>query len=58
MCLWVVRDLVELVDDVLRRGLIGVSHAEVDDVGALPAQLHLSGIDLAEHVGRQALDSS
>ena len=58
MCFGVVGDLVELVDDVLRCGLIGIAHPQIDDVDALPPELHLPRVDLAEDVGRQAFDAS
>jgi len=52
------RCLCELVYDRLRRGQVGVAHAEVDDVLAAPARLCLQVIDLAEDVGRQAIDAA
>ncbi len=47
----------QLFDDVLRRRLIGVAHAEVDDVLAPSAGLGLQVIDDVEDVGRQAFDA-
>jgi len=47
----------QLVDDVPRRGLVGIAHAEVDHV--LPA-LARGGLELAgdvEHIRRQAFDA-
>jgi len=50
------RGLHQLVDDVLRRGLVRIAHAEIDDVLA-PAPG--SGLQLAgdvEYIGREPLD--
>ncbi len=44
----------ELVDDVLRRRQIRVSHAEINDVGTGVAGLRFEAVDLFEDVGRQA----
>jgi hypothetical protein len=51
------RDLVELGDDVGRRGPVGVAHAHVDDVLATPAGRELElGRDV-EDVGREAVNA-
>src|SRR5436190_7731341 len=50
------RRLHQLVDDVLRRGLVGVAHAEIDDVLPSRSRLGLEIVDDAEDVGRQPLD--
>ena len=47
----------KLVDDVLRRGKIGVSHPQVDDVLAGVAQFRLELHHDREYVRRQPLDS-
>ena len=51
------RDLDQLIDDVLRRGLIGIAHAEIDDVFAASARSHFELAHLIEHVGWQALNA-
>jgi hypothetical protein len=51
------RRLGELLHDVLRRGQVGVAHAQVDDVRALVAHLHLEFVDLGEDIRRQAVDT-
>ena len=51
------RGLHQLVDDMLRRGLIGIAHAEVDDVFAAPARRHFEFADHVEHVGRKTLNA-
>jgi len=45
----------ELVHHVLGRGQVGVAHAQVHDVGALVAQLHLELVDRGENIGRQTV---
>ena len=47
----------QLFDDVFRRRLIGIAHAEVDDVLAARARLGLQIVDDVEDVGRQAFDA-
>jgi hypothetical protein len=51
------RGLHQLVDDVLGGGLIGVAHAEVDDILAPGSSLRLQFIDDIEDVRRKALDA-
>ena len=51
------RGFAQLVDDVLRGRLIGIAHAEIDDVLATVAGRHLEIVHLAENVGRQAVDA-
>ena len=51
------RRLDELVDDVRRRGLVGVAHAEVDDVLAAMTCGRLELVDGAEDVRGQAVDA-
>ncbi len=46
-----------LFDDVRRRGLVRIAHAEVDDVLAPPPGGHLQVAGDVEDVGRQPLDS-
>ena len=41
----------------LRRGAVGIAHAEVDDVLAARPRRRLHRIDFGEDVGRQALDA-
>ena len=47
----------ELVDDVLRGGLIRIAHAEIDDVLAARTGRHLQLADDVEDIGGQALDA-
>jgi len=49
------RNLAQLVDDVLRRGLIRVAHAQIDDV--LPGQPRgmTHGVDLRDYIGGHSL---
>src|SRR5688500_152637 len=56
MVLRILRGLHELGDDVLRRGHVGIAHAEIDDVLAARARFGLEVVDDGEHVGRQTLD--
>ncbi|MDC4225747.1 MAG: hypothetical protein MPW15_16225 [Candidatus Manganitrophus sp.] len=51
------RGLDELVDDVLRRRLVRVAHAEIDHVLAALTGLRLQLVDDVEHIRRQPLDS-
>ena len=57
MCIAALRRFYQLVDDVLRRRLIRVAHAEIDDVLASGAGPLLEIADDVEHVGRQPLDT-
>ena len=41
----------------LRRGQIGIAHAEIDDIGACIACRGLGAVDLLEHIGRQTSDA-
>ena len=50
-------DFAELVDDMLRRGQVGVAHAEIDDVTPGLARGMAQGVDLRDDIGRQALDA-
>ena len=45
----------QLVDNVLGRRHVGVTHAEVDNILARRAMGSLNRVDLVEDVGRQAL---
>ena len=45
------RGLDELVDDMRRRGLVGIAHAEIDDVLAGAARLETQLADRVEDVG-------
>ncbi len=47
----------QLVDDVLRRGLVRITHAEIDDILASRARLRLQLIDNIENVRWQPLDA-
>ena len=47
----------ELVHDMLRRGLIGIAHAEVDDILTPGPRGVLEFRHNGENVGRQALDT-
>ena len=52
----IARRLDQLLDDRRRRRLVGIAHAEVDDVAPGRPGLRLHRVDLAEHVRRQAAD--
>ncbi len=41
----------QLVDDVLRSGLIGVAHAQIDDIGSFLAQTKFDLIELSQQIG-------
>jgi hypothetical protein len=47
----------ELVDDMGGRRAVRIPHAEIDDVLAAPAGLHLEFSRDAENVRREALDA-
>ena len=47
----------ELVDDVLWRGLIGITHAEVDDIFTPRPGCRLQFVDDIEDIRRQAPNS-
>ena len=49
-------DFYQLIDDMLRRGLIRIPHAEIDDVLSPRPRLCLQLIDDIEDVGRKAFD--
>jgi hypothetical protein len=53
----IARRLDQLVDDMLRRRLIGVAHAEIDDVFTGGASSGLHRVDFSEDVRREALDA-
>src|SRR5438128_6098627 len=57
MGLWILDGLDELGDDMRRRRAVGIAHAKIDDVAPRGARLGFQCIDLAENVGRQALDA-
>ena len=47
----------QFIDDMFRGGLIGIAHAEVDDVLAARAGLSFQVVDDVEDIGRQAFDA-
>ncbi len=51
----VARHLDQLFDDMLRRRLVRIAHAEIDDVLAGRAGARLHRVDFGEHIGRQTL---
>ena len=53
----VLHRLDELGDDVRRGRAVGIAHAEIDHVAPGGARLGLQRVDLAEDVGRKALDA-
>ena len=57
MCITALCRLDELVDDVLRSRLIGIPHAEVDDVFPARPRLCLQLIDNIENIRGQPLDA-
>ena len=44
--------LSQLVDDVLRSGLVGIAHAQIDDIGPFLAQTKFDVIQPSEQIGR------
>ena len=46
----------KLLNDVRRRGQVGIAHAKVDDIRAFGAKKGLLAIDLLENVGRKTPD--
>ena len=51
------RRFAQFIDDVLRGGLIGIAHTEIDDVFATRPGRSLEFINDVENVGWQALDA-
>ena len=49
--------LEQLIDDMLRCRLVGIPHAEVDDVVPLLPRRRLQAVDFSKNIGRQALDA-
>jgi len=49
------RDLAQFVDDMLRRRLVGIAHAEIDDVLPRAACRVPHRVDFGDDIGRQAL---
>jgi hypothetical protein len=47
----------QFIDDVARRGAVGIAHAHIDDVLAATARRHLQFRRDVENVRRQALDA-
>jgi hypothetical protein len=47
----------QLIDDMFRRRLVGVAHAEINNVLATGARLGLQVVDNVEDVGRQTFDA-
>ena len=47
-------DLDQLIDDMRRRRLIGISDSKVDDVLATVASIELQGLNLGEHIRRKS----
>jgi hypothetical protein len=47
----------QLVDDVLGRRLVGIAHAEIDDVRPASSGRRLQPVDLGENVRWQSLDA-
>src|SRR5579859_3872001 len=47
----------QLVDDMPRRGHVGIAHAEVYNVDAFAAEPRLEAVDLLKDVGREAADT-
>lgn len=45
-----------LFDDVIRCWLVGISHAEIDDVFAVVTSLELEALDLRKDIGRKSLE--
>ena len=55
MCFPVLDNLDQLVDNVLGGGLVGVAHAQIDNIGSLLAQTQFYIIENPKQIGRQAL---
>ena len=51
------RDLAQFVDHVLRRRVVRIAHAEIDDVAPRAPRLVPHRVDLGDDIGRQALDT-
>ena len=47
----------QLVDDVLRRRLVRIAHAKVDNVFTAAARRHLDFADFVENIRRQTLNA-
>src|SRR5687767_8578763 len=45
----------QLVHDMVRRRLIGIAHAEINDVLALMTRLQLERLDLRKHIRRKPI---
>ncbi len=52
----ILHDLAQLVDDRLGSGKVGVSHAEIDDIGAARSRACFQTVDLFENIRRQTPD--
>ncbi len=53
---WIADHIDQLVDDRLRRRQVGISHTQIDDVGASGAGGSLQAVHLLENVGRKTAD--
>ena len=47
----------QLLDDMIGGGQVGIAHAEVDNVDAFGARLGLDRVDMLEHVRGQTADA-
>ena len=44
------------LDNMIRCRLIGISHAEIDDVLAMVPSFELEALDLCKNIGRKSLE--
>ena len=56
MVLRIFRGFDQFVEDMLRRGMIRIPHAEVDDVFAGLPSLEFQRLNFIEHIRRQPVD--
>ena len=56
MILPLFRRLDHIIDDMIRCRLVGISHAEIDDVLAVVPGLEFEALDLRKHIGRKSLE--
>ena len=55
MCIRLLSDLTQLINHVLRRGLVRISHAQINNVLARTTRRVTHAIDFSNDIGRQSL---
>jgi hypothetical protein len=50
-------DFAQFVDHMLRRRMVGIAHAEIDDVASRAPRRMPHRVDFGDDIGRQALDT-